>query len=368
MDLCVGCKGCKRECPTGVDMAKMKIEFLSHYQKEHGLSLRDRLFAYLPRYAHHITKIPGLPTLLNLRNRFPLLALLSERLLGISAKRSLPQWQTKTIWNSPHNRYGLEDWRMKSFAGQKLVVLFADTFNGQFESENLEAAAEVLEAAGYWVNIPRKPEGHYCCGKTFLSNGLVDEAKVQAKELLDHLSIYAKEGVPIIGLEPACILSLRDEYLMMGLGEQAEMVSKHSFTFEEFLMKEASIQPNNSHHAHPNNLKFKATQQEILVHGHCHQKAFEVIQPVLEVLKMIPGANPKLIESSCCGMAGSFGYEAEHEKISMQMAEISLLPSIRNAPQAIIVADGSSCRHQIHDGLGRQALHIAKVLKMHLKE
>jgi Fe-S oxidoreductase len=155
---------------------------------------------------------------------------------------------------------------------------------------------------------------------------------------------------------------------MMGLGEQAEMVSKHSFTFEEFLMKEASIQPNNSHHAHPNNLKFKATQQEILVHGHCHQKAFEVIQPVLEVLKMIPGANPKLIESSCCGMAGSFGYEAEHEKISMQMAEISLLPSIRNAPQAIIVADGSSCRHQIHDGLGRQALHIAKVLKMHLKE
>jgi len=368
MDLCVGCKGCKRECPTGVDMAKMKIEFLSHYQKEHGLSLRDRLFAYLPTHAHHITKIPGLPTLLNLRNRIPLLALLGERLLGISAKRSLPQWNTKTIWNNPHNRYGLEEWRVKSFAGQKLVVLFADTFNGQFESENLEAAAEVLEAAGYWVYIPRKPEGHYCCGKTLLSNGLVDEAKVQAKELLDHLSTYAKEGISIIGLEPACILSLRDEYLMMGLGEQAEMVSKHSFTFEEFLMKEASIQPNNSHHAHPNNLKFKATQQEILVHGHCHQKAFEVIQPVLEVLKMIPGANPKLIESSCCGMAGSFGYEAEHEKISMQMAEISLLPSIRNAPHAIIVADGSSCRHQIHDGTKRQALHIAKVLKMHLKE
>ena len=368
MDLCVGCKGCKRECPTGVDMAKMKIEFLSHYQKEHGLSLRDRLFAYLPTYAHHITKIPGLPTLLNLRNRIPVLALLGERLLGISAKRSLPQWNTKTIWNNPHNRYGLEDWRVKSFAGQKLVVLFADTFNGQFESENLEAAAEVLEAAGYWVYIPRKPEGHYCCGKTLLSNGLVDEAKVQAKELLDHLSIYAKEGIPIIGLEPACILSLRDEYLMMGLGEQAEMVAKHSFTFEEFLMQEAAIQPNNSQLAHPNHLKFKETQQEILVHGHCHQKAFEVVQPVLEVLKMIPGANPKLIESSCCGMAGSFGYEAEHEKISMQMAEISLLPSIRNAPQAIIVADGSSCRHQIHDGTRRQALHIAKVLKMHLKE
>ena len=368
MDLCIGCKGCKRECPTGVDMAKMKIEFLSHYQKENGLSLRNRLFAYLPKYAHHITKIPGLPTLLNLRNRIPLLALLGEWLLGISAKRSLPHWQTKTIWNSPDNRFGLEDWRTECFAGQKLVVLFADTFNGQFESENLKAAAEVLEAAGYWVNIPRKSEGHYCCGKTFLSNGLIDEAKVQAKELLDHLSIYAKEGVPIIGLEPACILSLRDEYLMMGLGEQAEMVAKHSFTFEEFLMKEASTEPINSHHAHPNKLKFKATQQDILVHGHCHQKAFEVVQPVLEVLKMIPGASPKLIESSCCGMAGSFGYEAEHEKISMQMAEISLLPSIRNAPQAIIVADGSSCRHQIHDGLGRQALHIATVLKMHLKE
>jgi FAD/FMN-containing dehydrogenase/Fe-S oxidoreductase len=368
MDLCVGCKGCKRECPTGVDMAKMKIEFLSHYQKEHGLSLRDRLFAYLPQYAHYVTKIPGLPSLLNLRNRIPLLALFGEWLLGISAKRSLPKWQKKTIWNHSRFRFGLDDWLAESFVGQQLVVLFADTFNGQFESENLEAAAEVLQAAGYWVYIPRKPEGHYCCGKTLLSNGLVDEAKVQAKELLDHLSIYAERGTPIIGLEPACILSLRDEYLMMGLGEQAEMVAKHSFTFEEFLMKEAAIQPNYSQLAHPNNLKFKTTQQEILVHGHCHQKSFEVVQPILEVLKLIPGANPKLIESSCCGMAGSFGYEAEHEKISMQMAEISLLPSIRNAPQAIIVADGSSCRHQIHDGLGRQALHIAKVLKMHLKE
>jgi len=155
---------------------------------------------------------------------------------------------------------------------------------------------------------------------------------------------------------------------MMGLGHQAEIVAKHSFTFEEFLAQEIQNQkfPKSSNRL-GKKFEFREAEQEILVHGHCHQKAFDVANPILDVLKMIPGANPKLIETSCCGMAGSFGYEAEHEEISMQMAELSLLPTIRKSPNAIIVADGTSCRHQIEDGTSRKALHVAKVLQMHLK-
>ena len=368
MDLCVGCKGCKKECPTGVDMAKMKIEILSHYKKKHGLSLRDRLIAYLPQYASFISKRPKLAALLNLRNKVPWIAKLTELLLGISAKRSLPVWQTTTAWDSPYYTMGYEDWQIECMAGEKLVVLFADTFNGYFEQDNIDAAADVLEAAGYWVYIPRKDQGHYCCGRTLLSGGLIDEAKVQAQELLDLLTPYAQKGFAIVGLEPSCILSLRDEYLMMGLGHQAEIVAKHSFTFEEFLAQEIQNQkfPKSSNRL-GKKFEFREAEQEILVHGHCHQKAFDVANPILDVLKMIPGANPKLIETSCCGMAGSFGYEAEHEEISMQMAELSLLPTIRKSPNAIIVADGTSCRHQIEDGTSRKALHVAKVLQMHLK-
>jgi Fe-S oxidoreductase len=289
-----------------------------------------------------------------------------EWLIGVSAKRTLPQWSSQTIWDQPNYQFGYDDYVAESLPAQRMVVLLADTFNGYFEPDNLSAAADVLKAAGYWVYIPRKEKGQYCCGRTFLSSGLVDEAKIHAKELLDLLSRYAKADIDIVGLEPSCILSLRDEYLMMGLGEQAELVAKHSFTFEEFIIKEAA-KVDHPKSPHGNKFQFKATDQEILVHGHCHQKAFEVASPIIEVLKMIPGANPKMIESSCCGMAGSFGYEVEHEKISMEMAELSLLPSIRKAPDAIIVADGTSCRHQIDDGASRKALHVAKVLQMYLK-
>ncbi len=366
MDLCVSCKGCKKECPTGVDMAKMKIEFLSHYKKEHGLTLRDRLIAYLPHYANFIAKTPGLPALLNLRNRIPLLAKLTELVFGISAKRSLPTWQSKTIWDLKEYNQGLKEYQSMAKHGQRMVVLFADTFNAHFEPDNIIAAAKVLEKSGYWVYIPRKSKGHYCCGRTFLSSGLVDEAKVHARELLQLLHEYAQVEIPIIGLEPSCILSLRDEYLMMGLNHQAELVAKHSYTFEEFILKEALIKESTDS-VHQKKFQFQPTNQEILVHGHCHQKAFEVVSPILEVLKMIPGAHPQLIETSCCGMAGSFGYEVEHAEISQQMAELSLLPTIRNSPNAIIVADGTSCRHQIDDGAHRKALHVAKILQIYLK-
>jgi len=352
-DLCVSCKGCKRECPTGVDMAKMKIEYLSHYKKKHGWSLRDRAIAYLPKYSHWIADIPGLAHALNWRNQSPLLKKLGEKLLGFSAKRSLPSWRRDTIWRETLG-CSLE----KLLSSDKPVVLWADTFNGSFETENLRSAVRVLEAAGYCVHIPKKNNGHYCCGRTYLASGMVDQAKASAQELVQAFSTFSSRNIPVIGLEPSCILSLRDEFLVMGLGSPAEKLATVSQTFEEFLSRE--------HEAGRFMPQLKPASQNFLLHGHCHQKSFDAVKPIIRLLQLIPEAKVQMIESSCCGMAGSFGYEAEHFDLSMQMAELNLLPAIRQAPDALLIADGSSCRHQIQDGVERQAWHVAQVLEKHL--
>ena len=353
-DLCVSCKGCKRECPTGVDMAKMKIEYLSHYKKKHGWTLRDQLIAALPRYAHTIAAIPGLAFLFNLRNHVAPLAYLGEKLTGISAKRSLPTWRRDTVWRS---QLGCSEEAL--LASSKPVVLWADTFNGCFETENIQAAVRVLEASGYSVHIPRKANGHYCCGRTYLASGMVDRAKESIAELLSTFTRFTDKNIPIIGLEPSCILTLRDELLVMNFGPSAQKLAAGSQTFEEFLVSEAQ--------AGRFIPKLKSCEKQILLHGHCHQKSFDAVKPIIALLKMIPNAQPQLIESSCCGMAGSFGYESEHHAVSLQMAELQLLPAIRQAPDAIVLADGSSCRHQIKDGAKREALHVARILEMHLQ-
>ena len=353
-DLCVSCKGCKRECPTGVDMAKMKIEYLSHYKKKHGWTLRDQLIAALPRYAHTIAAIPGLAFLFNLRNHVAPLAYLVEKLTGISAKRSLPTWRRDTVWRS---QLGCSEEAL--LASSKPVVLWADTFNGCFETENIQAAVRVLEASGYSVHIPRKANGHYCCGRTYLASGMVDRAKESIAELLSTFTRFTDKNIPIIGLEPSCILTLRDELLVMNFGPSAQKLAASSQTFEEFLVSEAK--------AGRFTPKLKSCEKQILLHGHCHQKSFDAVKPIIALLKMIPNAQPQLIETSCCGMAGSFGYESEHHAVSLQMAELQLLPAIRKAPDAIVLADGSSCRHQIKDGAEREALHVARILEMHLQ-
>ena len=354
MDLCVSCKGCKRECPTGVDMAKMKIEFLSHYKNKHGFTLRDKLIGYLPSYLHVISKSSVLTGLLNLRNHSQALAQVLEKFTGISAKRSLPAWRTDTVWQSNLGHVDLHSFNNAN----KPVVLWADTFNGAFESENIFSAVRVLEAAGYTVYIPRKEQGHFCCGRTYLATGMIDRAKESARELVNTLYPFADKQIPIIGLEPSCILSLRDEFLVMDLGDKASLLAKNSFTFEEFLAQE-----NKAGRFNPT---LKPANKPILIHGHCHQKSFDVVKPMIDLLKLIPNAKPELIETSCCGMAGSFGYESEHMDVSMQMAGLQLLPAIEKAPDALLVADGSSCRHQIKDGASRQALHLAQILEMHL--
>ncbi|MFN4352633.1 MAG: FAD-binding and (Fe-S)-binding domain-containing protein [Hylemonella sp.] len=353
MDLCVSCKGCKRDCPTGVDMAKLKVEFLQHYKAKHGHTLKDKLVGQLPDYARHAAKIAPL---LNLRDKLPLMAQLSEKLFGFSAKRSLPQWKRQHFFNTPVQSAT----RAEVLVAPKAVVLFVDTFNGYFESENAHAALQVLQAAGYTVHVATKVQQdgkHLCCGRTFLSAGMVDQAKVKAQEVVDSLLPFAEKGIAIVGLEPSCLLTLRDELLVMGLGEGALQISKQALLFEEFLAREAKRGQLEALIS-----KLKPVSQPVLLHGHCHQKAFAAVTPVMEVLQFIPGAKPELIESSCCGMAGSFGYEAEHYDVSMQMAEASLLPAVRAKADAIVVADGTSCRHQIHDGAQREAVHVARLL------
>ena len=378
MELCVSCKACRRECPTGVDMAKMKIEFLSAYKKRVGHSLRDLAVAYLPKYAPVISNIPGLPALLNLRNHIPVIAKLQEWLMGISAQRSLPIWRSSHFWSKrkadslSNATYQFTPEQLCESGNQKGVVLLADTFNAYFEDENLYAALTVLHAAGYRIHIPHKSNlknadqskvagtcsKEFCCGRTYLAAGMVDKAKETLGELVNYLAPYAEKGIPIIGLEPSCLFTLKDEALVMGFGEQAITVSKQAQLLEEFLAFEAK--------AGNLNLTLKPASRPVLFHGHCHQKSFAAVAPAMELLKLIPNANPKLIESSCCGMAGSFGYEAEHIGVSKQMAELSLLPSIRQSPDSWVVADGTSCRHQIHDGTQREVVHIAKILAAHL--
>jgi Fe-S oxidoreductase len=353
LDLCVSCKGCKRECPTGVDMARMKVEFLAHYKARHGFTFKDRLIAYLPDYAGGVSRVAGLA---NLRDRIPGLAWLSEKLLGLSARRTLPKWRRDTFWACRDS--GLFVSRDEILAvrasGGKAVALFVDTFNGIFESENALAAARLLKKAGYHVHLLTKGGGGHCCGRTYLAAGMVAGAKRKIGALLADALPLAGAGIAIVGLEPSCLLTLRDEALAMGFGETARTVSSRAFLLEEFIVREAR--------AGRFNLAFKPAGRPILVHGHCHQKVFDAITPVLEVLRLIPGAQPELIETSCCGMAGSFGYDASHYELSMRMAELNLLPAIRSRADAIIVADGTSCRHQIHDGAARDALHAAVLL------
>ncbi len=350
MKLCVGCKGCKRECPTGVDMARMKTEILYQRAKRNGLPWRERLIAMLPHAAPWLSRLAPLT---NARDRIPGLAALSERLLGLSAKRSLPVWRRDRFAPA-----GVEAGR----PGGREIVLLADTFNTYIEPENLHAALAVLGAAGYRIHLPRALDGGrpLCCGRTFLAGGLVDEAKTEARRTLEALQPFAARGVPVVGLEPSCLLTLRDEFTAMLPGPDSAKLAAQAMLLEDFLAAE--------HEAGRLNLRLKPIgHSRALLHGHCHQKAFAAMPAVQTVLGLIPNLAVETVESSCCGMAGAFGYNAETYDVSMKMGELSLLPAVRaEAPETIVVADGTSCRHQIRDGTGRSALHVARVLELAL--
>jgi FAD/FMN-containing dehydrogenase/Fe-S oxidoreductase len=360
LDLCVGCKGCKRDCPTGVDMARMKLEVQAQRRRRVGATLKDLLIARLPDYAPLASRAPWL---FNLRNRWPALARAMERMTGLSAQRRLPAWRRDTFARGA-GQLGLVSRAAvlaAHAAGEKAVVLWTDTFNEHFEPEVARAALQVLQAGGYAVHLARGANGRVpCCGRTHLATGDTDAARAKARTLLDTLLPLAGRGLFIVGLEPSCLLTLRDEYLAMGLGDAARTVAAQALLFEEFIVREARagrFAP-----------RWRAAAQPMLVHGHCHQKAFGLMDGVQAALRLIPGAQVSMIDSSCCGMAGSFGYEAAHRDVSMRMAEQALLPAVRAAPDALIVADGTSCRHQIADGAQIAARHVAQVLAAHLTE
>jgi FAD/FMN-containing dehydrogenase/Fe-S oxidoreductase len=352
MKLCVSCKACRRECPTGVDMARMKIEVLSARTAKHRLSLRDRLVAYLPRYAPYAA---ALPWMMNMRDRLPGLAALSERVTGFAASRPLPQWRT--------DAFRLDEVGEESPDGPE-VVLFADTFSSYFEPENIRAAMRVLSAAGYHVHVARPADRGrrpLCCGRTFLSAGLVDEARREAQRVVDALSPFSRRGVPIVGLEPSCLLTLRDELPAMIPGSTSEAIMQNALLLEEFLAREAD--------AGRLELGFRPLAAKAYVHGHCHQKAFDAMGAMERALRLVPDLDVSVIESSCCGMAGAFGYQAETYGVSMKMGELSLLPAVRDAePDAVLIANGTSCRQQIEHGVGRPARHIARVLAQTLPQ
>ena len=349
LKLCVSCKACRHECPTGVDMAKMKIEVLAARAQKHGLSLRDRVVAYLPHYADLASRLAPIA---NWRNNSPLLRALFERFAGISAKRALPAFR-RDVFKTDAEVFGPAD-------GHE-VVLFADTFNRIYERENLDAALRVLVEGGYRVHIPGPVDRArpLCCGRTFLSAGLVELARNELDRLVATYAPFVARGVPIVGLEPSCLLTLRDELLSLRSDNEAKAVSAHALLFEEFLVREAE--------AGRLKLPLGAMPGKVLVHGHCHQKSFGAFKPVEKVLRLVPGLDVEIIESSCCGMAGAFGYGAETYQASMDMAELSLLPAVRRTDSTtLVVADGTSCRHQIKDGTNRAALHVARVLAMSL--
>ncbi len=346
LKFCVSCKACRRECPTGVDMARMKIEVQAARVAKGGLSLHDRLIGYLPRYAPLATKWPKLA---NMRNDAPRLRQWSERYLGFSARRSLPRWRADP-WREPARIPGAE---------ARPVVFFADTFNRYFEPENIEAALRVLAAAGYGVHLPKPPDGArpLCCGRTFLAVGLIDEARREAERCASALAPFLGQGIPIVGLEPSCMLGFRDEIPALVKGEDGRRLAAHALLFEEFLAREAK--------AGSLKLPLQPVAKRALLHGHCHQKSFAVMPAVEAVLNLVPDLAVETVDSSCCGMAGAFGYGADTIDVSLKMAELSLLPAVRRADaDTLVIADGTSCRHQIRDGSGREALHVARVLAM----
>ena len=342
MALCVSCKACKRECPTGVDMAKMKLEVSAARAERHGVKWRETLIAELPRYAPFVSRVPMAA---NLRNHLAPLRWLTERVLGLSAARRLPKWRADKFLDK-------EAEAAAAGAPRGEVYLLADTFNRYFEPENLRAALKLLAAAGYRAVMPNTGGRPLCCGRTWLAVGMVDKAREEAARTMRYLP----HDLPIVGLEPSCLMTLRDEYRSLLPGSETDRFAQRAMLLSEFIARQKPA------------LSLRAMPGTVRVHGHCHQKAFGAFPDALAMLRLIPKLSALPITSSCCGMAGAFGYQAETQAASRAMAEADLLPALRAAAaHHYIVADGTSCRHQIRDLAGREAIHSVRLMERALE-
>jgi len=357
---CVACKGCKRECENNVDMAMIKSEFLAQRNRSKGVPLRSLVLANFPKW---LSRFGFLRTMIKMRNRSSVVALLTEKFLGLSKDSTLPEPVTASFSPPMQIRSVKPD--------LPEVVLFIDTFARHFNPEIADSALHVLDSAGYKVHIvkPSKadpnPNQPLCCGRTYLAQGMIDQAQKQAWRLIDALVPHMEANRIIIGLEPSCILGLRDDYLMLNLNQPsdsfdytsaAQKLAKNAFLFEEFLAKEIMTKRLDIPFMHDVDL------DNVLVHGHCHQKAVGAMKSMRKILKYIPQLDFEFIDSGCCGMAGSYGVEAENAEKSRLMARERLIPAIEAQQDKPIIANGFSCRHQIKQHTGKEAKHIAQIL------
>lgn len=345
MDLCLSCKGCKTECPSSVDVAKMKAEFLQHYYDAHGAGFRTKLIANFTQSQKLGSWVAPLYNFV-VKNEF--LSGLVKKTVGFAPKRSLP-----TV-----NGITLSQWVKKQVVLEKAkrrVYLFSDEFTEYNDAEIGITAYKLLTALGYEVVIPR----HVQSGRTYLSKGFVKEAKKIANQNIHFLKGLISDDTPLLGIEPSGIITFRDEYLSLvddDLRAEAEKIAKNALMIDEFLLTEMK-----AGHIHPE--QFTQTTKKIKLHGHCYQKAFHLVTVTEQVLSFPKNFSVETIPSGCCGMAGSFGYEAEHYDVSMKVAELVLLPTIRKtSSDTLIAAAGTSCRHQIKDGVGRKSYHPVEIL------
>jgi Fe-S oxidoreductase len=363
LDLCLACKGCKSDCPTGVDVATYKAEFLSHYYETNRRPLSALAFANIDLWAQAASHMPGL---VNLTTQLPFLRDLAKLAAGIPAQRRIPAFAPQTFkqwWELrnagvppavPSAGSGQATRASRPLKSDTTVLLWADTFNNHFLPDTAKAAVEVLEAAGFEVAVPR---AHLCCGRPLYDVGLLERAKVLLLDIMDELLPEIEAGTPIVVLEPSCAAVFRDELTnLFPKDDRARALSQQIFLLSEFLEKHAKDFP------------LPALARKALVHGHCHHKAIMKMTAEESVLRRM-GVDFTAPAPGCCGMAGAFGFEKEKYDVSVAIGELELLPAVRQAPTDwLIVADGFSCREQIAQETDRQALHLAEVLQMALRE
>jgi FAD/FMN-containing dehydrogenase/Fe-S oxidoreductase len=351
-DLCLSCKGCKNECPSNVDVATLKAEFLQHYYDANGVPFRTKIIGNFVKSNQIASKVPAVYNFLMTN---PLTSSIAKKVMGIHPKRNFPLLESQTLeaWFKKKQTYSRNNTNQTGNKS-KIVYLFCDEFTNFNDVEIGKKAVQLLEKLGYQIIIPNHEES----GRTFLSKGLVRDAQKLAVKNVEHLKDLISEQTPLVGIEPSCILSFRDEYPRLVSPEMrntAENLGKNCLMIDEFLAKELD----------KGNIKkeqFTKAAKKIKLHGHCHQKAIGSLTPTKKLLEFPQNYSVELIPSGCCGMAGSFGYEENHYDISMQVGELVLFPTVRKATEYEIVAPGTSCRHQIHDGTGRTAKHPVEVL------
>lgn len=344
LDLCLSCKGCKSECPSNVDMAKLKAEFLQHYYDANGVPQRSKLIANFTRSSELASWFPAA---YNFVVKNPLISKLFKKSVGFAQERSLPTLYKTTLrkWYGQHEKK----------SSDKKLILFCDEFTNFNDTEIGIKSILLLEKLGYEVLLV----DHLESGRTWLSKGLLRKAKVIVNKNISILSSLVSAEIPLVGIEPSAILSFRDEYPDLAtddLLDAARSLAKHSFLIDEFLI----------HEVEKGNIRkeqFHSTSKKIMLHGHCQQKSVASVTPTVKLLSLPENYTVQTIPSGCCGMAGSFGYEEEHYELSMKIGELVLFPTVRKASNdTLIAAPGTSCRHQIKDGTGKKALHPVEIL------